>query len=273
MRFTKFRLQLWEIVLIAIVFLECNGSHQTRRIVFNDTSEIIHYNGAGRYDGEVIGYVKGKKSFIISFKNGLRHGFTRTYFEDGRLKNETPYLNNKKNGLEREYYDNGSLNYNTDWRDGTRVGSSEHYSESGFLMNYDAFDVQGPDTSRLDIVYYAEYDSIGRVLKQAGSVFGENIYSKHYKNQKVVILEDGQHYEDINDLYLTLATPPNFYADIDIIINKARLRRSHLTSHTLKVQGAFPGPGDYSITITGELKNSLRKAIRRDTTTLKIKIT
>ena len=55
------------------------------------------------------------------------------YYENGKLKSETPYKNGEEDGTQKEYYDNGNLKLETIYKEGTRNGFKE-YNKDGKLI-------------------------------------------------------------------------------------------------------------------------------------------
>ena len=50
--------------------------------------------------------------------NGIRHGMSRSWYENGQLWVEGEYKNGKQDGMERIWYDNSQLWYKLEYKNG-----------------------------------------------------------------------------------------------------------------------------------------------------------
>jgi antitoxin component YwqK of YwqJK toxin-antitoxin module len=50
-------------------------------------------------------------------KNGALHGWTRLYYEDGKVKEERHYVEGDQEGLSRGWYPSGALRYEATYGD------------------------------------------------------------------------------------------------------------------------------------------------------------
>lgn len=68
-------------------------------------------------DGTIIKLIEYKKGYVINteninrFRDGLKHGLWKTFFDNGKLKTEENYYYGKKDGYFKEYDSNGNLIY------------------------------------------------------------------------------------------------------------------------------------------------------------------
>ena len=57
-----------------------------------------------------------------SYKNGLKHGFSKDYYGNGNKSKETNFKYNKKNGKETIWHKNGNIKQIINWKDGQKHG-------------------------------------------------------------------------------------------------------------------------------------------------------
>ena len=81
-------------------------------------------------DGETI-------KAVSEFHDGVRHGLSRVFYPDGRLRSEARYNHNRPVGVDRTWYENGQLEEEVTYtEDGTWV-STRRWSEDGQLTYTD----------------------------------------------------------------------------------------------------------------------------------------
>lgn len=85
---------------------------------------------------EGIAYVMGEDKpytgvFIKKYKNGLLHGETKSYFENGDLLVTRFYVNGKPEGTHKDYYENGNLKSEVTYEDGKMITPVKFYKENG----------------------------------------------------------------------------------------------------------------------------------------------
>ena len=98
-------------------------------------SSIEAYN-MGKKEGATI-YIdkRGRITMSENYKNGLRHGFNIVYsqYNDGPAT-ETNYVNGKKNGFYRQFYENGKLQEESFYLDDKKDSISKFNNKSGHLV-------------------------------------------------------------------------------------------------------------------------------------------
>lgn len=73
----------------------------------------------------------------------------RTYFDNGAIRSETPYVDGIKHGKERLYFPDGKLEAEVNWVDGFKDGLEKHFFESGTVKSETNFRLdkrEGSDT-------------------------------------------------------------------------------------------------------------------------------
>ena len=76
-------------------------------------------------------YPNGKVESEITFKDTIREGEAKFYYEDGTIKEERLYVNGKVAGLVKVYYPNGKLKELINIEDGKREGPTSLFDEEG----------------------------------------------------------------------------------------------------------------------------------------------
>ncbi len=81
----------------------------------------------------ILCYSEKKADTIIPVKNGMPNGTGYTFYKNGGIKWETPYINGKIEGIEKGYYENGSLKSETPYKNGKIDGQEKLYDKNGKL--------------------------------------------------------------------------------------------------------------------------------------------
>ncbi len=76
-------------------------------------------------------YPNGKIESEITYKDTIREGEAKFYYEDGTLKEERLYVNGRVAGLVKVYYPNGKLKELINIEDGKREGPTSLFDEDG----------------------------------------------------------------------------------------------------------------------------------------------
>ena len=97
--------------------------------LFDCSKIIIKYK-----DGFKVKYWYAKKYIVasISYKNGVRNGITKKYY-NGKLSEEIPYKNNKIDGIVILYDDNAQIESNTPYKNGKKDGVTRGYSDGELI--------------------------------------------------------------------------------------------------------------------------------------------
>lgn len=248
-------------VMFSLIWIYKNEIHKTYIQLFHKSAIIAHYNRKGELDGEYIAYINGRVYGKSYFKDGLREGWCIWYDDETwKKKNEVFYKRGKADGIENVYYKNGNLNYTTHWKNGRYCKSEYHYLDNGTLNTYNAFD----ESKNVDNDYcYIAYDGEGNFHQILGDVFSPFIYSMC--KDSIVALNDKTKFKYANDLYVSVATPPQLIPIVDIFINKANFNRIIIKENAMIVPNIFKNVGSYQITIYGKLLDKNGRIIKADT--------
>jgi antitoxin component YwqK of YwqJK toxin-antitoxin module len=57
-----------------------------------------------------------------SYKNGLQHGVSKDYYDNGNKSKETNFKHNKKSGKQTFWHKNGNIKQIINWKDGQKHG-------------------------------------------------------------------------------------------------------------------------------------------------------
>lgn len=231
---------------------------------FKRTVIVNPRNSDGQLNGEVLAYINGKIDISSNYVNGVRDGLTTEYHKNGRIKSLSYFKNGRRTSEEIGYYEDGKINYRSMWKDDKKYGSAYHYSDDNKLVNYVGLDI-------VNLFFYMEYDSRGNTVKAYGPCFSSNIFSYNTKGDSTVVLNNNQSYQNINDLNITVATPPNLIPQINLSINNISVSNLKINHNTIEIKNAFLHPGIYIIKVDGELMNKMGRVIKADTITLTIK--
>ena len=143
--------QLLSIAIFISLLIGCGRSKSEKSIAGNaiDTIEVVPdtgYTGIRRY------YSKEKLVKEVTFKNGVRQGVMKTFYEDGRLRQTFMYNEGVREDTARWYYTDGLVFRETLYKNDTMNGDQIQYCRTGKVkakMSY----INGSRTP--DLVEYA----------------------------------------------------------------------------------------------------------------------
>jgi len=143
-------------VLFLIIFEGCIGKGSRKKDSKNENDTVTvpdtGYTGITQYMNE------GRVLKEVTFKNGVRHGLTKTYYaggqlyqtfwyenglrqdsgrwyqqDGGQLFRSTPYKNDTIDGIQKQYYRTGKLRAKIGYVKGLRTPFLEEYTNTGKL--------------------------------------------------------------------------------------------------------------------------------------------
>jgi len=124
------------------LYINVNVKHGTWKYYGVDGKLVSQNNyKAGIYDGEQISYYRnGNKSEVITYKDSIKHGVWRRYYEDrGNVQMETMHVNGKRDGLFHVFWDNGRLRIKGRYSNDSTVGTWIYYNEDGSIRREDEY--------------------------------------------------------------------------------------------------------------------------------------
>lgn len=77
---------------------------------------------------------KGRLTSYSTYKDGLKNGLAKKFFENGKVEFEILYTDGVKDGLTKWYYKSGGIYRETIYVDGQEDGVQKKYYENGKLM-------------------------------------------------------------------------------------------------------------------------------------------
>jgi len=126
-----------------------------------------------------------RKGHLMSqeyFKNGLLNGLSINYTAFSEMQvSEINYLNGKKNGIYRTYYDNGKLQEETNYIEDIKDGQSKWYNKAGKRVaeyNYGNGAFQG-----IQKTYY-DNDTLSTATTYLNNIMTGD-YKEYYRNGKL----------------------------------------------------------------------------------------
>jgi antitoxin component YwqK of YwqJK toxin-antitoxin module len=76
-------------------------------------------------------YYDNRLASIETWNNGIKHGVSSVFYENGKVSESVWYKNDSRNGPWRQYYENGSIRTETLFDNDQRNGVFKFYSPSG----------------------------------------------------------------------------------------------------------------------------------------------
>ena len=67
----------------------------------------------------------------VNYKNGIKDGLTKVYYNAATVREEIPYVNGKKNGISKWYYEDRNLFRTTPYENDTINGEQMQYYKNG----------------------------------------------------------------------------------------------------------------------------------------------
>jgi len=240
------------------VYLAFDAPNSFLMWAFHRTGTIKHTNSKGQIDGQLIEYEDGKVVNTINYVSGLKQGASVKYFANGNMKNKIFFINDAAEGYEYEYYENGKLNYKRFWKNNKRFGNTVYYYMNAKPQIWYTYDKLGRN------FFDIGFDTLGNIIKFAGHIMSSDIYSYSKKYDSFLLLQNKHTYNDIKDLYITIAEP----ADLDLYcfvkINDKVYDDIDVNQNTIKISNAFAHSGSYQILIGCQLKDKTAKLIKTD---------
>ncbi len=86
------------------------------------------------FEGDLRRYnLKGKLWFIEEYRDGVKHGEQKYFFDNGNMKSITLFKKGKKHGIDKEYYESGFIKEEKEYDEGLLDGFVRKFFESGKL--------------------------------------------------------------------------------------------------------------------------------------------
>lgn len=157
-------------------------------------------------------YYKGKKIIEETYKNGLKNGISKAFFENGQVADERNWEMDVENGVWRQYYPSGKLKLETRVDNGIRNSVYYTYYENG------RFEVQGHyknDRMEGEWVYF---DNSGKEVKRVKYTDGIA------ENQEELDLEENEIFKKLEKNKERLLDPADYINNPNEYLKKSGLR-------------------------------------------------
>lgn len=221
--------------------------------IFKQDALLVKYNSDGRIDGEIVNYLKGKIFVIGNVVNGVKQGWETMYYENGKIKSRTFFVNGQPSGKGYLYTNKGKLLYSGSYLNGSRYGNWYSYYENGQVKKCILYGI------RNDVLFSMGYERNGTInLKDMdGLVVSPYFYSIDPNNKSFIPLDretsPSMSFKDIKDLYIIVVHAPGTKLNLKLQINSIRLAFKNIRGGTLKILNAFPNKGMFNIFIESHL--------------------
>lgn len=144
------------VIVVLFIFSGCNGKKSAKKDSLNETDTIASadtgYTGIKQYmsglllvkevtfkNGVREGLMKsfyqtGELRQTFLYKNGLREDSAKWYYREGQVFRSTPYKNDTIDGIQKQYYRNGRLKAKLGYLKGFRTPYLEEFTPDGKLI-------------------------------------------------------------------------------------------------------------------------------------------
>lgn len=133
------------IAFLAVFTISCAQKKVVEATYENGKPRVVKYYNkkAGELilEKEEVFYENQQKKMEGTYKNDLRNGSWKAWYEDGTLWSEGEYNNGKRSGLGIAYHENGKKYIEGMYREDARVGIWQFYDTSGMLIKEVNFDL------------------------------------------------------------------------------------------------------------------------------------
>jgi antitoxin component YwqK of YwqJK toxin-antitoxin module len=123
-------------------------------------------------------YKNGQLEMKVNMKDGKLNGISKNYNENGQLTAEMNYIDGVIEGYAKSYFDNGQLKFDANMRYGKMEGSFKGYYENGQLKG------EGNLKNGKKNGIFKEYDNSGKLISSETYVNGK-LNTATTKNQPV----------------------------------------------------------------------------------------
>lgn len=133
------------LVLLGMLLLGCSRKKIVESVYENGDPRIVRYyhkqSGKLVLDREIVYYLNQQVKMDGEFKNELREGKWKAWYENGNLWSEGDYKEGKRNGIGIAYHENGKKYIEGLYRNDTRVGAWKFYDTNGVITKEVNFDL------------------------------------------------------------------------------------------------------------------------------------
>lgn len=146
------------IIAFALALFGCSGKSEKKSNLDNVPADTISAADTG-YTG-IKQFMSGKyKVSEVTFKNGIREGLTKTFYQDGRLQRTFWYVNGLRQDSSCWFYQEGQLFRTTPYRNDTINGIQKQFYRTGELKAKIGY------SKGLRTLFFEEYTRDGKLVK------------------------------------------------------------------------------------------------------------
>ena len=165
-------------------------------------------------------YPNGKIESEISYKDSIRDGEAKFYFEEGTLKEERLYVNGRVEGLVKVYYPNGKLKELINIEDGKREGPTSLFDEEGNYVKDLIFE-EGIQVVKKENPYIIKVPPKEIVENKKDQTVTSNTVKKEKKqNYEMPPPQENDNMEDDPAIYKTVEVMPEPVGGLEAIKKK-----------------------------------------------------
>lgn len=121
--------------------------------------------------------------FRAQYKNNKYDGVVKSYYTDGKIKEERFYDNGKEKDTRKRYFNNGKVQSSQVYVENKREGEGKKFYDNGVLQESFTYKNDKRDGLR------EEFDKKGSLLYQTLYAKGVKQWIKHYNDQGQIIEE------------------------------------------------------------------------------------
>lgn len=252
--------------LTVIVILSLNWRKvQIRWLeIFKLDKIFVHYNSQGNLNGEIAQYRAGKIYVIGNVLNGVKQGWETMFYKNGDIESRTFFVNGLPAGKGYLFDLEGNLTYSGTYKYGKPYGSWYQYYSNGHIKKYMLYDIDEVNKATSFTIGYDVNGNL-KLKEMSGLVVSPNFYSIDSNSNAIIPLfpkdNPTRKFKNINDLYITMATPEHTRLSAVIKINESLYDFYRIKNNTVKITNAFSNIGKYNIFIESHLYDKDDKII------------
>ena len=101
----------------------------------------IYYLNESKLTGQLSDYYdNGIQKYLINIKKGVRHGYSKKWFSNQKIKSVKNYSNGHAIGIHRGYWDNGEKRYLYRYKYGVQHGTQIEWYDNGVIARINTMD-------------------------------------------------------------------------------------------------------------------------------------
>jgi hypothetical protein len=232
--------------------------------IFKLDKIFVQYNSQGNLNGEIVRYKEGKIYVLGNVVNGVKQGWETMFYKNGKIESRTFFVNGLPAGKGYLYSPDGNLAYSGNYKYGKPYGSWYQYYADGHVKKYMLYDIDKLDKATSFTIGYETNGNL-KLKEMSGFVVSPNFYSINSINNAIIPLFPKNNpirkFNNINDLYITVANPEHAKLSAMIKVNKSQYTFNGIKSNTIKIVNAFSKKGKYDLFIESHLYDENDKVI------------